>query len=269
MTYLSIHIFPKPGESLDYLISRWLGLFVQKLHEAQPGFKKYFFIRSVEGGEHLRLRVRGSAAFFEETVTPLVAEVFEKEAGAALAVVPYVPEVERFGGAAGYLASEEYFGASSAAAFSLVSEARGEYEVKMGDALLLHIGVAVAAGFTRREAAAYFAGLARDWLPVLCRPETAFQNGEAEAYFAAIEGGMQAAFEKQEETSRRAVSDFWEQFEQVEGDVFLSNWLKINQLLLPEIPPSAWPDLMHLTNNRLGIANQDEVFLFHLLGKVL
>ncbi len=268
MAWLSIHIFPKEP-TLDGAIVRWLGPFMRRLHEVEPEFTDYFFIRSMEGGQHIRLRLRGHAQFFEKKATPLLTDIFQKEAGAELAVVPFEPEIERFGGPDAHPFVENYFSASSQTVFQRLCHANGDYDVKMGDALQMHLAVAVASGFTKKEAAAYFRQLAADWMPVFFRPERPLLNGEQMAYFAEIERAFEAGFQKQKDGTLAAVQGFWEQYISGKMDTNTANWLKINELLLPNIPATAWPDLMHMTNNRLGITNPDEVFLFFVLGKSL
>ena len=49
-------------------------------------------------------------------------------------------------------------------------------------------------------------------------------------------------------------------------------WLRGNQLVLPEFGDQlekVLPSLLHLTNNRLGLSNQDEVYLNYILSKVI
>lgn len=268
MAWLSIHIFPKEP-SLDTALVRWMGSFMRRLHAVEPGFSDYFFIRSLEAGQHIRLRLRGSAQFFEEKATPLLTDIFQKEAGAELAIMPFEPEIERFGGADSYVFVENYFAASSQTVFERLCLAGGDYDVKMADALQLHLAIAVATGFTKKESAAYFRQLAIDWMPAFFKPERQLFNGEQQAYFAEVERLFEVSFEKQSDSIQLAIDNFWKNFHDKSLDVNTANWLKINELLLPNIPPSAWPDLMHLTNNRLGITNQDEVFLFYILGKTL
>ena len=268
MTWLSIHIFPKEP-ILDAAITRWLGAFMRKLHATEPGFSDYFFTRSMEGGQHFRLRLRGTAQFFEEKVAPLVTEIFEKEAGAELAVMPFQPEIERFGGAEAFPFVENYFAASSQTVFQRIFLANGDYDQKMGDALQLHLAVAAAADFTNKEAAAYFRQLSKEWMPAFFMPEHPLLNGEQQAYYLEIERVFNLSFEKQADGIRAAVANFWGQYLSKKMDESTANWLKINELLLPNIPATAWPDLMHMTNNRLGITNQDEVFLMYVLGRSL
>jgi hypothetical protein len=48
-------------------------------------------------------------------------------------------------------------------------------------------------------------------------------------------------------------------------------WLRANEFILKEMGENmekALPSLLHLTNNRLGINNQDEVYLKYVLGRV-
>lgn len=268
--WLSIHVFPK--ETLDDGIVRWLGKFMAELQKSAPGEADYFFVRSLEDGPHFRLRLGGGADFFQKTAAPLVAEIFERQAGAELAFVPYQPEIGRFGGAESYSWSEMHFMASSQMVFRLLAQPGYSYENKLGDALRLHICFALAAGFTRREAAAFFNGLKMKWMPAFFATQHPMEKQEATAFYQKIENSFAGSFSKQESGIRELTAIFWKEFSkneiQPEPDEW-DFWLKMNRQTLPNIAPEAWGDLIHLTNNRLGITNQDEVFVNFLLAKCL
>jgi thiopeptide-type bacteriocin biosynthesis protein len=271
LTWLSIHVFPKE-ENIDEAIARWFGLFIARLQKDAPDFSNYFFVRSLENGAHFRLRLGGEPLFFEKIVTPLVIEIFEKQAGAEIAVLPFEPEITRFGGSESYFYAQMYFVASSQLAFRRISESENKYEFKLADALRMHIGLAIAADFTKKEASAFFSHLAKKWMPIFFQTEIQLENGENRPFFEEINLLFAKSLSLQESKSRAAIDAFWADFEEKKGQKPTdewSNWLKINETLLPEIPPESWPDLLHLTNNRLGITNQDEVFLCYLLGEIL
>lgn len=268
--WLSIHVFPK--ESLDVGLVRWLGKFMAELQKSAPDEADYFFIRSLEDGPHFRLRLGGEADFFQKKAAPLIAEIFEKQAEAELAFVPYEPEIGRFGGAESYSWAEMHFMASSQMAFRLLTQPGYSYENKMGDALRLHLCFALAAGFTRREAGAFFSGLNSSWLPAFFAPQQPMKKEEAASFYLEIENSFAASFARQEIGIRELIEIFWKEFSKNETPTEPDEWdfwLKMNRQTLPNIAPEAWGDLVHLTNNRLGITNQDEVFVNFLLAKCL
>lgn len=268
--WLSIHVFP--NESLDEGLVRWLGKFMAELQKIAPGEGDYFFIRSLEEGPHFRLRLGGEGDFFQQKAAPLVAEIFEKQAGAELAFVPYQPEIGRFGGAESYSWAEMHFMASSQMAFRLLAQPAYSYENKLGDAMRLHVCFALAAGKSRSESAAFFEELKTAWLPAFFAPQQPMQPDEAAAFYLEIERSFAASFARQEASIRELIAVFWQEFSKNEPAAEPDEWdfwLKMNRQTLPNIAPESWGDLIHLTNNRLGITNQDEVFVNFLLAKCL
>lgn len=127
----------------DELLTDWLS---DCLGEAVGlgWLEKYFFVRYLEGGYHLRLRLKGRpellrrhllpgvgralAGFFRSHAALLPAGMPPScpalEASGLVRRAPYEPEVEKYGGEAGLSLAEDHFAASSEAVVRVLEDER-------------------------------------------------------------------------------------------------------------------------------------------------
>ena len=144
----------------------------------------------------------------------------------------------------------------------------------MFDALRMHTITAFAAGFKREKAAWYFGQLCEQWLALFFQT-TGDEQSDAAGFQSALIEQFEKSFDPQKEDLRMALGELWKALEAEKFDKKQPEWvrwLRGNQLILKEFGENlekALPSLLHLTNNRLGVHNQDEVYLNYILSKAL
>ncbi|MDO8365703.1 MAG: thiopeptide-type bacteriocin biosynthesis protein [Saprospiraceae bacterium] len=267
MNWLSIHFYPL--ENQDVFLVRGLKPFLQQHIWSQRGALAFFIRYQDERGPHIRLRMHGEDPWMEETLRP----AFEgwQEGRGEWAEVPYTPEIERFGGDEAIALAEEYFHLSSRVALERLVRDQHTYGDSMFDALRMHTIAAHAAGMNQEQAARYFGQLTEQWLPLFYPTE-----GTPEAdFYTVIKEGFEKNFIPQKEDLQATLIALWKALEKEKFDKKQPEWARWalgNQMILKALDKNldrALPSLLHLTNNRLGLNNQDEVYLNFILAKTL
>lgn len=265
-TWLSFHIHPH--ETLDVFLARGVRPFlVQHIWPVQQA--RAFFIRyEDENGPHIRLRLRGDEALLR----PALQSWFEDRG--SVEEFPYQAEAERFGGEEALKWAEEYFHLSTRVVLDRLNRPY-TYGDAMFDALRMHVITAFSAGWNREKSSWYFENLCRQWIDLFFQATSEASNGETNWQDSLLQD-FEESFAPQREELRLAVVELWTALEKGKFDEEQPEWLRWlrgNQLLVPEFGNEALekslPSLLHLTNNRLGINNQDEVYLNFLLWKTL
>lgn len=263
--WLSFHIHPL--ETLDVFLARGVRPFLEQ-HIWPTKNTRAFFIRyEDENGPHIRLRLRGD----EAVLRPALQGWFDERG--TVEELPYTPEPERFGGEERLQWAEEHFHLSTRV---VLDRLNGPYTYgdAMFDALRMHVITAFAAGWDREKSSWYFENLCRQWIDLFFQPARAGANGEPEWRESLLED-FEASFIPQREELRLVVVELWTALEKGKFDQEQPEWLRWlrgNQIILPEFGDDlekSLPSLIHLTNNRLGINNQDEVYLNYLLWKTI
>lgn len=269
MTWLSFHFYPL--ETPDVFLARAVKPFLEQFVWPVKGARAFFIRYDDEKGRHIRLRIRGEAEWLRETLQPVL-EGWFADRGSCEAM-PYEAETERFGGEEAMALAEEYFHVSTRVVLDRIARDAYTYGDALFDALRMHAITAFSAGLSREKAAWYFARLCDQWLPVFFRP---LEGGAPDAdAVAAIKEGFEQAFNPQKEDLRLSLGELWKALETEKFDTKQPEWvrwLRGNQLILPafgENMDKVLPSLLHLTNNRLGVNNQDEVYLNYILSKTL
>jgi thiopeptide-type bacteriocin biosynthesis protein len=268
MRWLSFHVYPL--ETQDVFLVRALKPFLAQSVWPVKGARAFFIRFEDEKGPHLRVRVRGEQDWLDETLRPVLegwfadrAEIRENE---------YTGEVARFGGETGLMWAEEHFHISTRVALDRLAQTPYTYGDALFDALRLHVSAARAAGFDRKKTAWYFSRLEQQWLPLYFRPA----DGAAadDDFKSAVRNSFAKSFEPQRETLKETLDGLWAALEAGQFDPAQPEWLRWhrgNELVFKELGDNlekALPSLIHLTNNRLGINNQDEVYLNYILSQV-
>jgi thiopeptide-type bacteriocin biosynthesis protein len=242
--------------------------------------KGWFFIRYTEGGPHVRLRLlpRSSRArdrmqvFLGEHAAVLAAT--ESNAIVAARFLPYVPEVERYGGTDALRWCEHFFEASSAAVLKMLSEPNASaHSARLGKALLL---IAV---FARR-----FAGSAALGLDLIEKYGAVGSRGHekisSDLFNNAlirerrlVEPQLLEVWESLDANAR--LSPALDAYGQSSAELAYSLQLLCasNKVRFADRYAQTWescclsigPSLLHMTCNRLGVAIPDEAFLAHLV----
>lgn len=218
----------------------------------------------------------------------------------------YFPEFDRYGGSSGMVLAEEQFQLSSATVldyFSTQQDANAYHEI-LGAAIRLHLGFVYSIGLSVKEAIAFFEMIFENWLPAAFEifetntPEKIIVEKMKETISL-----FSKSFEEQKEDLIPFHKNLWEDLksgEKFDDDVF-NNWIKENRrlsLTLSEAAESGklsprsdlyvmseelsrklsennqllwhiFADYVHMTNNRLGISNQDEAYLAYLMMRSL
>ncbi len=269
MTWLSFHFYPL--ETTEVFLVRAVKPFLEQFVWPVKGARAFFIRYEDEKGSHIRLRIRGESDWLAEILQPTLEGWFADRGTCEMA--PYEPEKERFGGDEPLALAEEHFHVSTRVVLDRIGRGVYTYGDGMFDALRMHTITAFAAGMGREKAAWYFAQLCEQWLPVFFRP-AAGAPLDADAV-GAIRDGFENGFVPQQETLRSTMRELWKALETEKFDTKQPEWLRWlrgNQLILDgfgENLDKALPSLIHLTNNRLGITNQDEVYLNYILSKSL
>ena len=248
---------------------RGLRPFFQQHIWANRGTRAFFIRYQDERGPHIRIRMRGEAAWMEETLRPAFAGW--QEGRGEWAEVTYTPETERFGGEEALGLAEEYFHLSSRVALDRLAREQHTYGDSMFDALRMHTIAAHAAGMNPEQATKYFGQLMEQWLPLFFVPEEDATPG----FLDGIKEGFEKNFAPQKEDLRATLIELWKALEKDKFDKKQPEWARWalgNQMILKALDDKldrALPSLLHLSNNRLGLNNQDEVYLNFILSKVL
>ena len=268
-TWLSYHFYPL--ETPDVFLTRALRPFLEQYIWPKPGTRAFFVRYDDEKGPHIRLRLRGEAEWLQETLEEAV-EGWFAERGERI-VVPYEPEVARFGGPDVMTWTEEYFHVSTRVVLERLQRPAYTYGDALFDALRMHTMTAYAAGLPREKAAWYFGQLCEQWMPLFFQPA---DNEESEAAMQAdLRASFETNFEPQATYLRATLDTLWNVLGEEKFDIQQPEWVRWsrgNQLILKEFGDKlerVLPSLLHLTSNRLGVNNQDEVYMMYVLSKAL
>jgi len=267
MHWLSIHFYPL--ENQDVFLVRGLRPFLQQHIWANRGTRAFFIRYQDERGPHIRIRMRGELDWMEETLRPAFAGW--QEGRGEWVEVPYIPETDRFGGEEAMALAEEYFHLSSRVSLDRLAREQHTYSDSMFDALRMHTIAAHAAGMTQEQSARYFDRLAEQWLPLYFVSE----GTPDPDFFGDIKEGFEKNFAPQKEDLRATLLELWKALDLEKFDKKQPEWARWalgNQMILKGLGDHlerALPSLLHLTNNRLGLINQDEVYLNFILSQAL
>ncbi|MEZ4957535.1 MAG: lantibiotic dehydratase C-terminal domain-containing protein [Saprospiraceae bacterium] len=201
----------------------------------------------------------------------------------------YSPALDLFGGNNELSIMERQYQASSMLALKTIKEkaARWTYNEMVSTAIKFHLGLAYAVGMDLLEANHFFNYLSDNWFSANY-PHQRPEQSRAEFSFAKI-------FSLQRKDTVPYHIALWELFKRYESmdDPQFIDWIKVNanvsmeisialdnQKLKPKKPtlsfsnthPKTWDyfeSLIKLTNNRLGIFNKNEGYLFYTLAESL
>ncbi len=267
-TWLSFHCYPL--ESPDVFLARAVYPFLNQYIWPTKGARAFFIRFEDENGPHIRLRLQGEAAWMEETLRPALLGWFAERG--EIKAVPYEPELDRYGGTNSMALTEAHFHLSTRVTLDRLAQTPHTYGNTLFDALRMHLLTALAAGMSREKAAWYFGQLYAQWLPAFFQPTDGQPLDEVAQ--TAVVTQFQHSFATQEVTLRAAFDELWtavkaDQFDKSQPEWL--RWVRGNELILKQFGDDLdkiLPSLIHLTNNRLGVNNQDEVFLCYILHKV-
>lgn len=310
--WLGAHLFlslPPGGEPVpipaagDRAISAAVAPFVELARE-EGWIRRAFFIRYMELGPHVRLRLAGDPAVLEREVRPrlLAALAAEGEPAADefgvrydcgsggvshLRFLPYEPEVERYGGPAGIEVAEDFFEVSSRAAIDLVRSGGTRDEPgRSARALLAMATLAHVFGGGRERARALAETYGRTGLRLLPgQPDGEGPGTDWERIFELRAGRQPSALAERVEAWGEALEEgeelpepfgrYASELERICGR--LRALCREGRLRGPAGAPLSWPaaldhlapSYLHMTSNRIGITVVEEAFLGFYLARLL
>jgi thiopeptide-type bacteriocin biosynthesis protein len=209
---------------------------------------------------------------------------------------PYHRETERYGGIQAISIAEEQFQYSSEATLDILSKTtEWDYTTALGIAIQLHLSFAFSVGMTVEDAVVFFDSIHQHWLP---RAYASIHHKPGSSQHSTItKQEIIQAFDRLFKQQQHILLPFCqtfltnlqnaEEFEENEMSNWISNTKKIydallilknnNELFVPktvytESTNDLWTiyeSYVHMTNNRLGILNQDESYLAYLLKNCL
>jgi thiopeptide-type bacteriocin biosynthesis protein len=262
-TWHSRHI--RPFETPDLFLVRAFRPFLERYIWPEAGARAFFIRYEDEQGLHLRLRLRAEDAYLQETLLPAL-DAWMADRG-EWTVAAYEPEIDRYGGPEGLALAEEYFHQSTRVVLSRLGSLY-TYGDALFDVLRLHTIAAFAAGMRRSEAADYFGRLADQWLPI-------FFQSDGTDWQTQVKADFEVAAATQIDSLQATLQALWKSLEIERFDdrqPEWRRWLRANQMILPQFGDQlekVLPSLLHLSGNRLGLHNQDEVYALYLLSKTL
>lgn len=261
-TWLSYHIYPL--ETPDVFLARAVRPFLEKYIWPTAGARAFFIRYEEEKGLHIRLRLRGEAGWLTETLQPAFAEHFANRGDYETA--EYRPETDRFGGPEAMAWAEEYFHLSTRVVLDRLNRPY-TYGDAMYDALRMHTITAFTLGWKTDKSAWYFGHLCDQWMELFLKPGHAAKGWQDD-----LKAEFDRLLSPQRDELHTAIAGLWAALEKGQTDPAQPEWLRWrrgNEMILPnfgEHLDKALPSLLHLTNNRLGVNNQDEVYLNYLLA---
>ncbi len=210
----------------------------------------------------------------------------------------YRPEINRFGGINGMELAEKHFHASSELVLKLIKSFGNQwnYEEALGAAIQIQLIMIAALGFDRANARMFFRAYFQNWSQFFSADE------ERKSEISDPSVSFERAYKIQKSSINPIVQNLWLGLENKSlfDSAILNDWFQFNtelktqydkvykNLELKKQPDNTflwpahfspnqknallWPifsDLLHLTNNRLGVLNQDEGYLGYLLMRAL
>lgn len=266
MNWYSIHCFPH--ETPDVFLARGIRPLLEQHIWPLSGARAFFVRYHDDSCPHIRLRVRGEAAWFDETFRPAVTNAME--ARGDFQEMPYEPETARYGGPDTLPLAEEYFHLSSRVALDLMNKAY-TYGDAMFDTLRMQLIALHSAKLSRMEAAVYVEKLTKEWISAFFQAD----DVPADKLQEDVLKQFDAALVKQYDVLKNTLLELWNSLDDNKLDLKQTawvRWVRGNQLILPAFEQQldmVMPSLLHMNNNRLGIANPDEAYGAYVLWQCL
>lgn len=246
-----------PLETLDVFLVRGVIPFLENHVWPFPNRAAFFIRYRDKKGPYIRLRLRGDVDF-----RPLVHAFFAERCN--LLEKKYRPECARFGGKKNMEMVESLFTESTFFALQCWKKPFYTYADAFTDAIMAQLVAAISVGMTKPEIAAFFQKNYQNWLP-------RFFEIKSESEKTAIESVFFKSYRQQNDDMTALIEHLWYtcQDGMLEQDFprYWTKWAKSWQKAAKEWPECRqfMPDLIHLTLNRMGIHNQDEVFQQYLI----
>lgn len=238
---------------------------------SEEGADRFFFVRYALEGPHVRLRLRipedrqervrlllrEMAAIFSESLEELDETLL---GGRRFHMAPCEFEVERYGGPEFWWASLEYFTVSSVEALHFVARHGEEGKSRqLAEAFRLLARQAWSFARDRHELLGlfdYFAGWRDSMMSIVARADELFER-KSSIFCTLLFGELEELVSAQKESSALREEDlFRDAGRRLDWDIRSADEATRQQILTSHL---------HMTANRLGLNNADEVYLSQLL----
>ncbi len=215
--------------------------------------------------------------------------------------ITYEPELVRYGGPLGLGIAENLFEASSQACLEAFGSGDDwHYDQGLGSAVTMHLTFAYGMGFSLEELSSFCQKISQVWVSRTYQYDAQTTQEEHRAKAASTQETFAEMFSLQKEALVGYSKVLWEALEEeasFEQD-WLNQWgeavatsgqalkqaLRAGDLEIPDRDKALWVDddapqwhqlwpilesYVHMTNNRLGILNQDEAYLGYLIRETI
>ncbi|WDF55249.1 thiopeptide-type bacteriocin biosynthesis protein [Mucilaginibacter sp. KACC 22063] len=283
---------------LDFLIHKFVEPLVNDLNLTTNG--EFFFIRYFEGGPHVRLRfLSGSKSQFDfnEVLKSKYSEFLKSEFGITerpgemVQAVPYVPEIERYGGDKVIRLAEKNFFESSKIILSLFKKERlDNYNQKMMCGFEMHLIFLVNMNLDKESLRQFLNFQIESWILHAWRIINKNENLQLQkdTVVEVCKSKFSEAIQANKELLKLKLKLIWDQcISGMFDDELIKSWnnhaknfyndyialkTNFNSIIDTSLEKTKVPDtwrilgsLLHMTNNRLGISNHDESYLYYML----
>lgn len=272
----SVYLFY--NQEINYFLVKFMKPLVDRLVEDRL-IISYFFIRYSDGGPHVRLRVLSTIGLEDILIENLRLYLAEEHYLIKYAFVDYIPEILRYGSQNAIVIAENQFYNSSKVSLKFLSEniEHWDYTLAIGYAIEMHVEFAKGIGLSRIQAINFFAFLSDRWFSTAAKI-IKVSNEE-------LKNAFQISFEQQKIKLTQNISRNWNKINR--GFWYTSNksiaeklelYVKAGKLSLSEefytnknidFKWNIFDSYCHMTNNRLGVSNVDEAYIYFVIFKGL
>lgn len=270
--WISLHLFY--NNSLNFLIEKAIKPFIK----SNDYIHSWFFIRYMENGQHIRLRVliaeTDTSIFIKNT--QLHFNTFFKNFPSdksianpnnfpnnSIQFIDYQRETERYGGKKGILIAEPFFNYSSRTVFNFI-DTETEYEQALLIGMVMNLYLAESD--FENDTTLLFQSIFNNWLD--------FNLEYLDLSKAEIMEQFEAIYTAQSEMLTEIIQNILSKENDIEG---FETWKKYcdetcDKLRNTEVTkpiPNILASYIHLNNNRLGISNFDESLMAYLILRTI
>lgn len=270
--WISLHLFY--NNSLNFLIEKAIKPFIK----SNDYIHSWFFIRYMENGQHIRLRVliaeTDTSIFIKNT--QLHFNTFFKNFPSdksianpnnfpnnSILFIDYQRETERYGGKKGILIAEPFFNYSSRTVFNFI-DTETEYEQALLIGMVMNLYLAESD--FENDTTLLFQSIFNNWLD--------FNLEYLDLSKAEIMEQFEAIYTAQSEMLTEIIQNILSKENDIEG---FETWKKycdetcdkLRNTELTKPIPNILASYIHLNNNRLGISNFDESLMAYLILRTI
>lgn len=269
-TWLSLHIY-YTGNA-DELLKQAIAPFISQWKSCFFAESPWFFIRYWEGGSHIRLRLHANPFYHEQMTGALSKDLCHFQSASfrveKVLSVEYEQEISRYGNGESIAWAEQHFAASSTYVLNWLLIRENSRQVTL-QAVKLHLVLLFCAGLKPDKIIRLCDFFINGWLPKLYRSD--FSNDYEKAFWL---HQFEQAFLSKKEIVCLAAASFWEELVTNNLHNGLAKYMTCSQKVMDQYQTAEFDEfkfqeivssLIHMTNNRLGIANQEEAYLMYVI----